>query len=689
MGVATIYRQPGLFDTLPPQIQYAPVHPEPGPVTMQAVTSSRLLVVLILVLLAGCEQLPDRPDRPAVDPDAARAAALMEAGQYAEAEALYRAMAARTAVPRDRAAHLLNAAEAAKANQNWDGVRSALAQMSTLPQFPRQALLRDLLTAELRLQENLPTEALGALGTTIDRNAPARLQRRYYRNLAEAYRQVGNPLDAAAALRSLDTLLHDPQARLDNQSEILRTLALMSENALRELQPSPPGIMGGWMQLALLSKQYSADRERLALQFADWRTRFPLHPAMPELLAGYQQQLAGQLQIPTRVAVLLPQSGAFAAVSAAIHDGMLITWYQLPAADRPEIRLYDAADPVGIWPLYSQAVADGAELVIGPLQKDAVGQLMRAGELPVPVLALNQVTIETSPPENLFMYSLSPEDEAQQAADRAWTDGRRRPVIFTPQGQWGDRLAGAFQSRWLSLGGSVAAVGRYDPGSHDYSDTIRQALQIDRSAKRRRELEAWLGRKLEFEPRRRGDVDAVFLAARPVQAQGIRPQLQFFHAADLPLYATSHAWTGALTRGQLADMKGIMLPDIPWLVDAANEQKRLEAARHLPGSSGAYGRLYAMGMDAMRLVPHLNRLRGSKFEILEGVTGNLYMDDINQIHRQLIWVELDEVPQLLGYSPRLDLGSTDDATSTVIDSRVETATAVESGGDASTRPATR
>jgi hypothetical protein len=31
------------------------------------------------------------------------------------------------------------------------------------------------------------------------------------------------------------------------------------------------------------------------------------------------------------------------------------------------------------------------------------------------------------------------------------------------------------------------------------------------------------------------------------------------------------------------------------------------------------------------------------------------MDEINQIHRQLVWVLLDEEPKILGYAPRLDL----------------------------------
>lgn len=625
---------------------------------MQAARLSRLLFIAAWLILAfGCGQLPERPSRPALDPDAARAAQLMASGQYLAAAELYRQIAARTAPPQQRADYLLAAGEAAQAAQDWDGVRGALAQLEQFALTGDLALRQRLLQAELLLQELRPADALAVLGDAPGSAASTALRIRFFRNMAQAYRQMGNLLEAANALQQVDALQTDSAQRIETQTDILRSLALLNERVLNTLQPSPPGISGGWMQLALLVKQHGGDAERLARLLGEWRQRFPQHPALPELLSNYALQMQNQLQNVSRIAVLLPQSGTFAAVTAAIRDGLMISRLDLPSDKRPELRFYDATDPAGIWPLYSQAVADGAELVIGPLQKDAVAQLLRAGELPVPVLALNQVDLESAPPENLFMYSLSPEDEARQAAERAWLDGKRRPVALVPQGAWGERIAAAFEARWLSLGGSMAGIAQYDGNSHDYSEAITGVLHLDESAERRRQLERWLGRRLEFEPRRRDDVDAVFMAARPVQAQGIRPQLQFHRAGDLPIYATSHAWLGQLSRSQVEDMSGIMLADIPWLVSPRSDDpgNRENVARYLPKSGSAYGRLYAMGIDAMRLVPHLYRLQSSRFESLDGATGNLYMDEINQVHRQLIWVKLGEKTEILGFSPRLDL----------------------------------
>ena len=114
-----------------------------------------------------------------------------------------------------------------------------------------------------------------------------------------------------------------------------------------------------------------------------------------------------------------------------------------------------------------------------------------------------------------------------------------------------------------------------------------------------------------------------------------------------------------LTRGQVEDMRGILLPDIPWLVQPETAAGgRADVARYLPKSGSAYGRLYAMGMDALSLAPHLNRLRSSRFESLDGKTGNLYMDENQRVRRQLVWIRLDETPEILGFTPRLDLQAT-------------------------------
>lgn len=610
--------------------------------------------LLLGMALTACSPLPTQPETP-VDPDIARAAGLFSEQQYLQAGSLYEALANRTPGPAGLD-FLFKAIDSTIQGGDLDKAGQLLQRTTGASLTAQQQLLRGLLSAELNLARHQGDIALETLLGLIQPDMPHDLKVRHLRDLATAYRQVGNLLESANTLQQLDMQLGDNTSeRLAVQSEILRALTALNERTLRELQPSPPGVAGGWMELALLVKQYGTNPEALTRELQQWRERFPEHPALQELLQRSTERLRTQVTQVNHVAVLLPESGRYAAAARILRDGIMASYYELPQQQRPLLRFYDSSDPYSIWPLYNQATAAGAEAVIGPLQKESVSQLLRAGELAVPVLALNHVLSDTAPPANFFMFSLDPEHEAQLAAERIWQEGQRHPVMLVPENRWGERLGRAFTERWQTLTGDEPEGRTYQADSADYSQPISSLMHLDLSKARHARLQQWLGQRIEYEPRRRHDIDAVFVAAHPRQAQSIRPQLAFFRAGDLPMYTTSHAWTGSLTPQQLADMRGILLPDIPLIADPV-ERERL--GQLLPGILGPGVRLYAMGMDAIHLLPHLQRLQGSLYESLDGETGNLFMSRGHQVLRQLVWLRLDDPAQILGYSSRMDLEQT-------------------------------
>mgnify|MGYP002065451744 CR=1 FL=1 len=115
---------------------------------------------------------------------------------------------------------------------------------------------------------------------------------------------------------------------------------------------------------------------------------------------------------PRQIAVLLPEGGRFQWVAAALRAGILAAYFEQPSAERPILRFYDSADPNQVWPLFQQAVADGAEMVLGPLDKDAVTRLLQGEDPVIPILAPNQADHQGPVLPNLFQFGLAPEDEA-------------------------------------------------------------------------------------------------------------------------------------------------------------------------------------------------------------------------------------------------------------------------------------
>ena len=599
-----------------------------------------------LLLLGGCAPQPVKPDLSRYE---AAAASLEAEGKYPSAAATYQMMADRSPAPW-RQDYLLKAVAALIKAGDVAGADQLLRSIEVEGLSKDYRLRKQWLLAEIELAQGHGEAVPDLLAKPPGDDAPLALRQRYHELRAAAYRQTGNIIGSARELVRRDALLESPSERIANQQAILETLSALSETALRELQPPPPDILGGWMELARLLGAYIGDPSQLEIALGLWREQSPKHPIEPALFAGLATRLQPAIVAPHHIAVLLPLSGPFAEPAAALRAGFLAAYFDQPRGDRPRIRFYDSSDTNAIELVYREAVDGGADLVVGPLSKDAVSRLAARPNLEVPVLALNQIDATTPPPANFFQFALSPEDEAGQAADRAWLDGHRQALTLTPLGSWGDRVEQSFRTRWQSLGGIILEGQRYANQDTDFGTPIRQLLNLDESQQRYQALVRTLGRKLEFEPQRRQDAQFIFLAANAGKAREIRPQIQFHHGADLPIYATSQVYADGATGTANSDVEGLMFCDIPWLLvdDAANTLGRSHLSRLLPEGRGRQARLVAMGLDAYHLLSELERLRAMPGAVYQGATGALQLDADNRIHRGLLWARIHAgVPQLM------------------------------------------
>lgn len=637
--------------------------------------TNRILITNLLcaLWLTGCVTPPlpkvlqpdtgaatSQPVSPVPQAELDRASELELMGDHVAAAALYQSLAMRMPPPY-RQDLQLRAVAAFLLAQDTESAGRLLRQTDVSGLSPVFDLRKRIQASELAIRGGNLKAAFSLLEAQPPEGISTDLRQRYHRQRAEILRLEGNLLESAHELAQLDLLISDPAARLHNQQAILQTLATLTDSALRAFQPDPPGQQGGWMELARIIKGYEGDPASTQVLLTRWRERFPLHPAQPELLEGYRQRLQSQYRQVKNLAILLPQTGALAGAAAALRNGIMAAYYQLPLAKRPQLRFYDSSNAADTWPLYRQAVDAGADMVIGPLNKSAVLQLARAGELEIPVLALNQIAPQMGQPENLFQFGLSPEDEARQVAERAWQDGLSEALAIVPEGSWGERILNSFRERWEALGGTLLEAQTYDAKGQDFSRPVLTLLDIDESKARRSEIQRILIQNVKYEPRRRQDVDFIFFAAKPEIARQIRPLLQFHHAADIPVYATSHLYAGSPDAMKDGDLEGVKFPDIPWLL-ASEKGSRLSRdalAALFPGARRSYQRLYAMGIDSFNLLPHLGRLKVSPWETLDGQTGSLYLDEINQVHRRLMWAQMRRgVPYVLGYAPRIESGLT-------------------------------
>ncbi|MEJ2133248.1 MAG: penicillin-binding protein activator, partial [Gammaproteobacteria bacterium] len=200
-------------------------------------------------------------------------------------------------------------------------------------------------------------------------------------------------------------------------------------------------------------------------------------------------------------------------------------------------------------------------------------------------------------------------------------------------------ISGAFSAAWLELGGDITVSSSFGELS-TLDERVAQALLIADSELRANRLARILGEQPEFYPRRRKDLDFVFLIARPVEARVLKPMLAFYFAGDLPVYSTSHVYTGTAATSQDNDLNGIKFCDMPWRI--ADDPIKAQAEAGLSGASGTLSTLFALGVDAYRLHPRLGQLLVNPDSRYYGVTGALRIPEDHRVKRGLMWAQFVE-----------------------------------------------
>ena len=603
-----------------------------------------LLFAIALMLLAGCTT-GVRPEAPVLDDRLQeQVLAYEQAGDYQAAADLYLQQAGKERSPQREDLILLGAASLIRAGDTLRAA-SVLDGLTTTGLTDSQRQHYAVNRARLAILDQHPDEALALLE---DIPASGQHVADYRRLRADALAMQGNYLQAARERVALDPQLSgDPELQLANQSGIWLALNGLSDTELQQQRTAPPpDTLSGWMELVELTRLYLQQPDALAEVVPHWQMRYTGHPASGPFIEQLLENMRSAGKPPAQVAVLLPLTGPLARPSAAVRDGILAAYYDTPDHLRQSIlRIYDTGvDPQATADIYNQAVLDGAQIIIGPLRKEAVQSLLQLQDLPTPVLALNHIDAQEPASPAVFQFGLAPEDEAREVARRAWQEGHTRAIVLTPEGDWGDRVTGAFIDQWLQLGGYILEQQRYQAAEADHGPAISALLNLDSSQLRKTRLVRLLGQGLEFEPRRRQDVDFIFLLARPEQARLIRPQLRFYRATSVPVLSTSHVFSGRIDTARDIDMNGLQFCDMPWMLEPGGSWQHLKQAvdTRWPAESTRYGRLYALGIDAWRITPYLGQLADGMFGNYHGLTGTLHMDSGQQIHRSLQWARFHQ-----------------------------------------------
>lgn len=200
--------------------------------------------------------------------------------------------------------------------------------------------------------------------------------------------------------------------------------------------------------------------------------------SMGDMFAGrsptQEPQLPQVSPTAAKVALILPLTGQgeTARIGVALKQAAELAMFDATNPDIELITKDTGGTPAGAAAAATAALAEGAEIILGPLLATEVqavsGVARQAG---VPVVAFS--TISSVAGSGVYLLSFLPEEEVAQVVRYAGDHDGRRIAALVPESPFGSTVERALTSSAKVYGASVVAIERYAPTSQALADAAR------------------------------------------------------------------------------------------------------------------------------------------------------------------------------------------------------------------------
>ncbi|MFT4937571.1 MAG: outer membrane PBP1 activator LpoA protein [Paraglaciecola sp.] len=623
--------------------------------------SRLVLVSTVIILLVSCSSAPQRGAQRTAETPVSQIPEVTFSSDYYLDKAVEDY--SRSGDVEQRNQWLLQAAEAFQLEQRCDKSIKLLRVIQAELQIGSQQAQGQLIMAECYLQFTPPAVQQAQ---QLIAKIPPDLGFEQRVNKLEVKIFLSNKQWINAAKGVLNSAIEDSE-KSQKIWGLLQNLSLkdLKQASLDESQLQP------WVQLSLITRQFGLQPVRLRTAVVEWQASHITHPLSESLPPELTAALATDAFRAAKVAVLLPLTGRLANQGQAIKQGILAAYLEnldeatlpepsprdivqgvvdnLPLDNIRQIHFFDSAfsNPQEL----AELVAD-YDFVIGPLLKDKISGLLR--ELPInkPILALNR--IEKSPlafpteQREAFYFALAPEDEAQQMAKHLSEIGLKHPIIFAANTNSTKRMTEAFAEQWKTSANNT----NYIPPdiatfntNKEMGEQVTALLDVAHSKERIKQIEYLASSEVFGVERNRRDIDAIVLFANPEQTALLNPiietSLSPFARQTLSVFASSRSYSLQLNKNSFRDLRNLTFSDMPWMLPD-HQWADLEQQTKLlwPQREDTLMRLFALGFDVYKLIPKLRHMKLLPHNIVDGMTGEISMDETGNLLRRLSWAKI-------------------------------------------------
>ncbi|MDD9155889.1 penicillin-binding protein activator [Aliivibrio sp. S4TY2] len=591
--------------------------------TLRKNSVTRLIAPVALALtLAACSSSPKAPERLDITqaPVETSSAYILKADQQQGTL---------------QADFLIMALKASVQEQNFALATNLLTRLKGLQLSPTQTAEMQLNHAKMLKSQNKFDEALQVLNFEAWWQIEDSQWVEYYQLRYELHLFNGDNLNAARELISLNAYTPEDQKQ-QLWSQVWTSISSLNSANLQSIQLDESETnLHGWVQLVTYLDTLKHSPARLQEALNEWLQANPTHPAATYTPQEVLDILALEIIRPDNVALLLPLSGRFGPQAIRVRDGFING--MMEDKERGEFTKFKVIDTgsTSMEEIMATLTQEDIQFVVGPLLRSKIEEFQSLNETNIAQLALN-IPTEVNPEENSCYFTLSPEQEAEQAAIHLFEQGHKHPLFLAPQGTMGERLSQAFSDKWYQLTAKKPSISYFGKKSQ-LQQKVNSVFGIESSQARIYQMNALAKMELESQPRSRRDIDAVYMVAKSSELVLLKP---FIDVAINPgitppkLYASSRSNSGRQTK--LVEIKGIEFSDIPLLIKEDHKFKA-QYDELWPKSSNGETRLHALGMDAYQLIAELPQMKAVDNYHMQGKTGELSINQQCVIQREMSW----------------------------------------------------
>jgi ABC-type branched-subunit amino acid transport system substrate-binding protein len=180
-----------------------------------------------------------------------------------------------------------------------------------------------------------------------------------------------------------------------------------------------------------------------------------------------------------RVALLLPLSGNYAALGTAMNRAAEMALFDVAGKEFTLMPLDTGGTPEGAQRAAAKAIADGAQLILGPLfatEVTAISDQTRGAH--VNVVAFS--TDASVAGNGVYLMGFLPRQQVERVVNYAISQGIRRFAVLAPQSPYGQAVAADLQQVAAAGGAQVTRSAFYSGAEQDITKTIREFADYDR-----------------------------------------------------------------------------------------------------------------------------------------------------------------------------------------------------------------